>query len=197
MAEVVRVRESPATDADALHVTEVAEETVDVRRTIPGALLFSSDCFLARNSALRLERGGATGGRVLATAIDSARLWPGTPTKVPSVLGLAELNFGAPPAVTGRRGVGCPVRKAEARVGRGAMAGGAVLATTNLRLRLYPGVSDVALVVDALGRGGITSGWPVRSMEARVGRGVIVGGAVDATAMLGAGDECKVRRLQA
>jgi len=64
----------------------------------------------------------------------------------------------APVAVEGRRrGAGCPVRKAEARVWRGEMAGGAVLGTTNLRLRLYPGVSDVELVVDALSRGGATS----------------------------------------
>ena len=72
--EVVRVLESSATELNVLRVAEVADKMVDPRRLVPRGLLFSSDCFLARNSALRLERGGATGGRVLATAIDSARL---------------------------------------------------------------------------------------------------------------------------
>jgi len=74
--EVVRVRESSATevDVDVVRVAEVVDKMVDPRRLVRRGVLFSSDCFLARNSALRLERGGATGGRVLATAIDSARL---------------------------------------------------------------------------------------------------------------------------
>lgn len=90
-------------------------------KDVGGAVSFDT-----RSVALRLVRGATEGGLVLATAIDSRRLWPGTPSNVS--------EEGAAPAVDGRPlgfavGTACPILRAAALVILGATTGGAVEAT--------------------------------------------------------------------
>lgn len=94
--------------------------------------------FLTRSSALRLLRGVTVGGFVLATAIDSRLLCPGTPSKVAAAEGAApaDLDFSIG---LGRAGVVGPPRPSlseAARVIRGATTGGAVEATVMVSARL-------------------------------------------------------------
>jgi len=92
--------------------------------------------FETRNSALLFDLGANVGALTLATAIDSRRLWPGTPSKRP----LEEFSWlvNALLLITWVGGA-CPSLRDAARVIRGAMVGGAVDATAMVFVRLCPG----------------------------------------------------------
>lgn len=93
---------------------------------------------LARSDDARVCLGATAGGSVDATAIDSARRWPGVCAKSAAL---------ARAASDGRRrradaGGGLPWRISDARFSRGEMAGSRIEATSSLRLereRLWPG----------------------------------------------------------
>lgn len=135
--------------ADSL--TTVKRLDTELTAVVDGemGLSFGFDDFLALRVALLLSLGGAVGARVLATGILSERLCPGTPAKVFAVLGLVTTRLigvvadvdgrGLIPDVLGAAFWSLLVRRRDARVCLGATTGGAVLATTSLRLRLYPG----------------------------------------------------------
>lgn len=94
-----------------------------------------------RNAALLFDLGATVGAFTLATAIDSRRLCPGTPSKISVVTFWFFLSFVVKALflTTGGGAVSCPSLKLAARVIRGAMVGGAVEATAMVLDRLCPG----------------------------------------------------------
>jgi hypothetical protein len=85
--------------------------------------------FDARKAALLLSLGATVGALTDATAIDSFRLCPGTPSNVVG----SKLRTDPTKALVGRflgvGAAGCPILREAARVMRGATTGGAVEAT--------------------------------------------------------------------
>lgn len=138
---------------------------------------------------LRFTRGATAGGAVLATLILSRRLCPGTPSKVAFcfssnssgergtfsfvLLVLGNLaGFGLSPSAN------FCARRIALLFGRGAIAGGAVLATVILSRRLCPGTPSNVRSRSSwliLGRLGDVTGLPARREAARVVRGTIEG----------------------
>jgi len=97
-------------------------------------------CSLAtRNAALLFDLGANVGAFTLATAIDSRRLCPGTPSKRPVVPFLEFSWFVNALFLITWGGGACPSLRDAARVIRGAMIGGAVDATAMELIRLCPG----------------------------------------------------------
>jgi hypothetical protein len=132
-----------------------------------------------RRADARVGRGAMAGGAVDDTAMIDDLLCPGTSTNVPAVRGRALAGLVGAAA--------SPVRRADARVGRGAMAGGAIDGTEMTDDLLCPGTSTNVPVVRGRTRVRFAAvGSPVRRADAFVCRGAIVGGAVDATAMVSA-----------
>jgi len=92
-----------------------------------------------RKAALLFDLGANVGAFTLATAIDSRRLCPGTPSKSPVVPCLEFSWFVNALFLITWVGGACPSLRDAARVIRGAMAGGAVDATEMVLIRLCPG----------------------------------------------------------
>jgi hypothetical protein len=94
---------------------------------------------VTRKAALLFDLGANVGAFALATAIDSRRLCPGTPSKR-LVVPFLEFSWfvNALFLITGIGGA-CPSLRDAARVIRGAIIGGAVDATAMVLIRLCPG----------------------------------------------------------
>jgi hypothetical protein len=114
-----------------------------------------------RRAALRLIRGVAEGGRVDGTSIVSDRLCPGTPSNVFLTTGWGSSSTG------------------------GASARGLVI-LDEVEAPAVDGLGPPVVEARGLTRdfGGDVSPWPVRKTDARVARGAIAGGAVEATAIV-------------
>lgn len=137
--------------------------------------------FCCLSAALLFVLGATVGGRVLATAIDSRLLCPGTPSKV--CLGSFAVALASELAVTGRFGFSSglmPSLSEAARVMRGAKAGGAVDATLIVSERLCPGTFANVCARRSLVGGaclGDSYEMPARSAAALDIRGTISGAA--------------------
>lgn len=145
--------------------------------------------FVALKVALLFGLGAIVGAAVLATEIVSLRLCPGTPSKVPfrdpsEVLGLALEDAGELVEDLIRNGgLGWSLANLSeaAFVMRGAIVGGAVLATAIVSERLCPGTSRNAFVSSALdgatrgALGAFSKTIPARKAAAFVVRGAISG----------------------
>jgi len=92
-----------------------------------------------RNAALLFNLGASVGAFTLATAIDSRRLCPGTPSKILVVPFLLLSSFVNDLCLVTGGAAACPSLRDAARVIRGAMVGGAVDATEMVLVRLCPG----------------------------------------------------------
>lgn len=137
--------------------------------------------FMARSAALLFVLGATVGAFVLATEIVSLRLWPGTPSKVPSVTRLVRAAVSLVVLLTGFGGGFCPSLREAARVIRGATTGGAVDATTIVPARLCPGTLAKVFAKASLLRGRrgpegfCSTGTPARREAAFVVRGTMSG----------------------
>jgi hypothetical protein len=137
--------------------------------------------FWARREALLFSLGAIVGAFDDATAMDSRRLWPGTPSKVlfATSAELIDLLLIC--------GSGCiPSRSDAARVMRGAIVGAAVEATAMTPARLWPGtlanvLTSCSFVGGVLGaEGTLVTMSPARKAALRVVRGMLSGLTVEA-----------------
>jgi len=132
--------------------------------------------FWARKAALLFSLGAIVGALTDATAMDSLRLWPGTPSKVffakSSALIVLLLGCGSG---------WIPSLSDAARVMRGTMTGAAVDATAMFSARLCPGTlanvfASCSLVGGVLGAEGfLSTDFPARRAALRVVRGTMSG----------------------
>jgi len=140
-----------------------------------------ADSFRARSAALLLVLGATVGVFVLATEKVSLRLWPGTPSKVPWVIGLVRAGVSLAELRTCFGGGFCPSLREAARVMRGAITGGAVEATVMVSARLCPGTLAKVFAKASLLRGRrgpegfCSTSTPARREAALVVRGTMSG----------------------
>ena len=117
---------------------------------------------------------------MLATAMLSRLLCPGTPSKVSAGVAPADLAFAIPLGFSGVGSTVCPSLRDAARVMRGATVGGAVDATVMVSERLWPGTPANVFAMDSGVAGcrfGETAGStvPMRRAAARDMRGTMSG----------------------